>query len=95
MDEFESELLLKEQDPESPTFSFRRYRKQKNGNVVACLMILVVLLSGLNIWQWRVSRNESGNVDGYASRSHYGNFIFLSREYCSCLTLKPSELSER
>jgi hypothetical protein len=81
MDEFESELLLKEQDPESPRFSLRRYRKQKNGSLVACLIILVVLLSGLNVLQWKASKNGSMSEGGQASRSHYGNYTFSSRDY--------------
>ena len=78
MDHFESELLLKEQNQESPRFSLGRYSKQKNGSLIAFLTVLILLLSGLNFLQywWRASNNGNVEANEKANRSYYGKSIF-------------------
>jgi len=96
--DFESEPLFQEESSESPRFSpFRNHKPQRRGGFSTFLIFLVILLSGLNILQWRIATHRALNRDDRNCYSKYAGLLNdeINIQWTTSTTLSSSNTTER
>jgi len=95
--DFESELLLQEQSSKVPKFSLRSYKPQKHGSLLIFLSSIIILLTALNILQWRISVHRCLNGERGGGHSKYADLLNdkISIQWTQPSTLSSAKETER